>query len=69
MGRWPRVLARWRDVFDRPEGVKSGLWRRWGLDLRMRETRRASLEWMARRRRREGSILGGVSWGSSLDIC
>src|SRR5450432_1484397 len=57
---WPRWLARWRDVLESPLGVQSGLWRREGCDFRMRAQRRGSLAWMARRRRREGSILRGV---------
>lgn len=54
---WPREAARWRLVFERPEGEVSGFCRREGLARRMRATRRVSAEWIARRRRREGSIL------------
>lgn len=55
--RWPRWAARWREVLLRPRGVGSGLWRREGWVLRMRDTRRGLLAWIALRRRREGSIL------------
>lgn len=59
-GRWPREHARCREVLERPRGEKSGLWRRYGgWDLQIRATRRGSLAWIARRRRNEGSILGG----------
>ena len=34
------------------------MWRRWGWDFRMRVARRGSLAWLARRMRREASILG-----------
>ena len=69
MERWPREEARWREVFERPtaeesgfrrmvgRGEVSGFWRRVGWVFRMRWTRRESAAWMARRRRREGSIL------------
>jgi hypothetical protein len=58
-GRKPREAARWREVLERPVVEGSGLWRRWGLVFRMRWTRRGSFAWIARRRRREGSILLG----------
>jgi hypothetical protein len=58
MERKPREEERWREVLERPRGVVSGFWRRRGWDFRMRVTRRGSLRWIARRRRREGSILG-----------
>jgi hypothetical protein len=57
IGTSPREEARWREVFESPVGVESGLWRRCGCVFRMRETRRGSEAWIARRRRREGSIL------------
>jgi len=57
MGRRPREAARWREVLERPVGEASGLWRRWGWEWRMRVTRSGSEAWIARRRRREGSIL------------
>jgi len=57
MGQKPREAARWRDVFERPVGEVSGFWRSVGCDFMMRERRRASLVWIERRRRREGSIL------------
>jgi hypothetical protein len=57
MERWPREEARWREVFERPTAEESGFWRRVGWVFRMRWTRRESAAWMARRRRREGSIL------------
>jgi hypothetical protein len=69
IGTSPREDARWRDVLERPVGEVSGLWRRRGCVFRMRETRRGSEAWMARRRRREGSILislieaQGRDWG------
>lgn len=69
MAQRPNVDARWREVFERPVGEASGLWRRCGCECRMRETRRGSEAWIARRRRREGSILGKeeVSWSSGHD--
>lgn len=57
MGRNPREEARCREVLESPRGEYSGLWRREGWDFRMRLQRRVSEAWMARRRRREGSIL------------
>ena len=57
---WPREAARWRLELESPRGEVSGLWRSVGWDFRMRLTRRASLAWIARRMRRDGSILGAV---------
>jgi len=57
MERWPREEARWREVFERPTAEESGFWRGGGWVFRMRWTRRESAAWIARRRRREGSIL------------
>jgi hypothetical protein len=71
MERWPREEARWREVFERPTAEESGFRRmvgrgevsgfggRVGGVFRMRWTRRESAAWIARRRRREGSILMG----------
>jgi hypothetical protein len=42
---------------ERGVGEASGLCKRWGCVFRMRWTRRGSEAWIARRRRREGSIL------------
>lgn len=67
MERWPREEARWREVLDRPEAVESGFWRREGWEVRIRWTRRVSEEWIARRRRREGSILWPLS--ASVSPC
>lgn len=57
-GRKPRDEARWRDVLESPALEGSGFRRRCGWVFRMRWIRRGSAAWMARRRRREGSILG-----------
>ena len=57
-GRKPREEARWSDVLESPALEGSGLRRRCGWVFRMRRIRRGSAAWMARRRRREGSILG-----------
>jgi hypothetical protein len=58
MGRWPSEAARCRLELALPVSERSGLCSRWGWDLRMRRASSASLEWIARRRRMEGSILG-----------
>lgn len=63
MGRWPSEAARCRFELDRPPWDVSGLWRSLGCECRMRLTRRASLAWIARRRRDEASILNAAGEG------
>jgi hypothetical protein len=55
--KWPRDEARWREVLLRPMGEGSGFSRRVGWERRMRRTSSVSAVRIARRRRREGSIL------------